>query len=73
MSRPKYFCTGTADFMYEHLKVDNCPLLSWYRMDEGPIANRLGHLVVFLCKLGLDKPKDLFGTPGKYQVNGRGS
>jgi hypothetical protein len=51
--------------MREHWSdlVDNIPgslAFSTRRMDEGPVLNRIGHLALFLKRLGLKSPQDIF-------------
>ena len=45
------------------------PCLSHRRMDEGPVLNEVGHLMVLLHLLGLKTPREVlegFVAPGKY-------
>lgn len=57
MSRlPRYKVTGITPVAHQ---CDG-PAFSWYRMDEGPIYNRIGHLCLFLLKLGLTSPNKVF-------------
>ena len=57
-SLPRYKVTG-VDYTIVHR---DSPALSWYRMDEGPIYNRIGHLCLFLAKLGLTSPNAVFAN-----------
>lgn len=56
MSLPKYRVSGIKPKLHD----TSGPAFSWYRMDEGPIYNRIGHLCLFLLKLGLESPNDVF-------------
>lgn len=58
---PRYKVTGITPVAHQ---CDG-PAFSWYRMDEGPIYNRIGHLCLFLLKLGLTSPNAVFANEVK--------
>ncbi len=59
MSRvPTKRVTGLHQYVYDANSESSC--FTHYRMDEGPILNRLGHACLFLKKLGINSVDDVF-------------
>lgn len=74
MSMPKHRVSGGTAALNDDYDSSG-PCFSTYRMDEGPIFNRIGHLCLFLKKLGLKSPDDVFAgrvpKPTWYKKNQR--
>lgn len=58
-SRPRYRVSGGVAAIPGSYDEEG-PAFSRYKMDEGPRFNRIGYLCLFLYKLGMRSPVDIF-------------
>ena len=51
-----------------HCDIDRSDAFTHYKMDQGPVLNRLGRLLLLLHDLGLKSPAPIFaGKAGAYR------